>query len=216
MRVELSPDELLATTRTVRRRLDFSRPVERDVIVECLELALQAPTRSNSQSWHFVIVTDPDTRLAIGELYRRAFAEYAREPFAAGNLFADDPVRASQQRRVMDAAAYLAERMHEAPVLLIPCMTPRIEDEPRWKWASYWGSILPAAWSFVLAARTRGLGAAWCTLHLRYEREMAEIVGIPHERATQAALMPVAYTKGTDFRPAERQPLETAVHWDRW
>ena len=216
MRIDLTPDELLTTTRSVRRRLDFSRPVEKEVIAECLEIALQAPTRSNSQGWHFVVVTDPGVRQVIARIYREAFAEYARQPFSAGRLFPEDPHRGRQQRRVMDSAAYLAQHMHEVPVLMIPCLTPAVETEPPWKWASYWGSILPAVWSFFLAARTRGLGAAWCTLHLAREREISELIGMPEHFATQAALVPVAYTLGAHFQTAPREPLDSVLHWERW
>lgn len=215
-RLELTIDEVLSTTRSVRKRLDFDRPVEPELIAECLSLAIQSPTRSNSQGWRFVVVTDRETREAIGEVYRKGFEHYRQQPFSAGALFADDPARSRVQKRVMDSAEYLARNIHRAPVHLIPCLTPRVDDEPAWKHASYWGSIVPAAWSFMLAARARGLGAAWTTLYLVYEREVAEIVGIPYERAQQAALLPVAHTRGVDFRPAAREPLEHVVYWDHW
>ena len=77
-------------------------------------------------------------------------------------------------------------------------------------------SIVPATWSFMLAARARGLGTCWTTFHLAHEREAAELLGIPYEAATQAALIPVAYTKGTDFKPGPRKPLGEVIHWDRW
>src|SRR2546427_8267406 len=166
--LDLSPDELLTTTRSVRRRLDFSRPVEQEVIRQCLEIALQAPTGGNRQRWHFVVVTDTEKRQALGDIYRRGFALYRGEPTSAGNVFADDPRRGPIQRRVMDSAEYLAAHMHEAPVLLIPCFSGRIDGLPSSSQAGAWGSILPATWSFMLAARARGLGTAWTTLHLTF------------------------------------------------
>lgn len=212
----LTADQLLTTTRTVRKRLDFSRPVEPEVIRECLEIALQAPSASNRQAWHFVVVTEAHKRRALGDLYRQSFALYRARPNSAEKLFADDPSRSARQKRVMDSAEYLAAHLHEAPVLLIPCVQGRVEGLSIRAQASVWGSILPATWSFMLAARARGLGTAWTTLHLDFEQEAAEVVGIPYLEVTQAALLPVAYTKGIDFAPAPREPLASVLHWDQW
>lgn len=214
--LHLSADEVLTTTRAVRKRLDFSRPVEPEVIRECLEIALQAPSGSNRQRWQFVIVTDPEKRKAIADYYRRGYYEYRDGPTAAGKLFADQPERGQVQKRVMSSVDYLAEHMHEAPVLFIPCFYGRPDGASASDQASPWGSIIPAAWSFMLAARERGLGTAWTTLHLDYEKEVAQIIGIPYEQVTQAAIIPVAYTLGTDFKPAPREPLDTVLHWDQW
>jgi nitroreductase len=209
MRLELTPDELLSTTRAVRRRLDLTRPVEREVLEECLELAQQAPTASFAQNWHFVVVTDAGQRAALGELWRAVADGYVRRRAAAA---AADPVLA----RLGDAVRYLAEHIHEVPVHVIPCVEGRTDGKPAAAQASRWASIVPAAWSFMLAARARGLGSVWTTFHLRHEREAAELLGIPYERVMQAALIPVAYTVGTDFKPGPRRPLDTLVHWDRW
>lgn len=212
----LSPDELLTTTRAVRKRLDFDRPVERSVIEACLRIAVQAPTGGNRQRWHFVVVTDPARRRALADLYRKSWAVYLTTPTAAPNLHFDDPTREAGQRRVGDSAQYLADNIERVPVLLVPSFTGRIDGQPASAQAGVWGSILPAVWSFMLAARARGLGTAWTTLHLRHEREAAEILGIPYEQFTQAALVPVAYTRGTDFKPAHREALAGIVHWDTW
>ena len=209
MPLELTPDELLSTTRAVRRRLDLTRPVEREVLEECLRLAQQAPTASYAQNWHFVVVTDAGARAALGELWRSVAGPYlARRAKAA----AADPVVA----RISDSVRHLAEHIHEVPVHVIPCVEGRTDGAPAAAQASRWASIIPAAWSFMLAARARGLGGVWTTFHLRHEREAAELLGIPYERVMQAALIPVAYTVGTDFKPAARHPLDTMVHWDRW
>jgi nitroreductase len=209
MALELTPDELLSTTRAVRRRLDLTRPVEREVLEECLRLAQQAPTASYAQNWHFVVVTDAAARAALGELWRSVAGPYlARRAKAA----AADPVVA----RIGDGVRHLAEHIHEVPVHVIPCVEGRTDGAPGAAQASRWASVIPAAWSFMLAARARGLGGVWTTFHLRHEREAAELLGIPYERVMQAALIPVAYTVGTDFRPAPRRPLDTLVHWDRW
>jgi nitroreductase len=202
--LDLTPDDLLSTTRTVRKRLDLTRPVERAVLNECFELALQAPTGGNLQGWHFVLVTEPDRKQAISDLYRKSKAKN------------DPPSTPPEHQRIMDSSGYLAEHLHEVPALVIPCIEGRIENAPFIAQAVAWGSILPATWSFMLAARARGLGTAWTSLHLEYEREAAEVLGIPYERVMQVALIPVAYTIGTDFKPGPRIPTGERVHWDRW
>ena len=212
----LTPDELLTTTRTVRKRLDLERPVEREVLAECLSIALQAPSGSNAQDWHFIVVTDPAKRKALGELYRRGWAIYKDLPMSAGNLRHADPDLDASQRRVGDSAAYLAEIIDQVPVHLIPCLRGRVEGQPSIIQSAFWGSIAPATWNFMLAARARGLGTAWTSLHLFFEEEAANILGVPYAEITQAALIPVAYTIGTEFKPALRQPLETVLHWDQW
>lgn len=206
--MELSADEVLTTTRTVRKRLDLGRPVPLELIRECLEIALQAPSGSNRQGWHFVVVTDAGKRAAIGDHYRRAVAAYLDSPGAAGKLFGDDPDRAPVQQRVGDSVAYLGEHLGDAPVLVIPCL--RMKELPQGNQAGLWGSLLPAAWSYCLAARARGLGTAWTTLHLRYAQEISSLLGLSPD-LHQAALIPTAYYTGTDFKPAARQPLDEVL-----
>lgn len=208
----LSADELLRTTRSVRKRLDLSREVPLDLVLECIDVALQAPTGSNRQGWSFVVVTDPDRRGALAALYRQAVDLYMQMPrpeYAAG-----DP-RAAASTKVADSARYLADHLHEVPVLLVPCIEGRVEEAGVLAQASTYGSILPAVWSFALAARARGLGTAWTTLHLMFEREAAEVLGVPAD-VTQAALLPVAYFTGTGFKPAPRLPVAEVTHLDRW
>jgi nitroreductase len=204
--LDLSPDELLSTTRAVRKRLDLARPVEREVLEDCLRLAQQAPTASYSQNWHFVVVTDAERRAALAELWRSV----------AGPYLERRPAQSDQFVRIGEAVRHLAEHLHEVPVHVIPCVAGRTEDKPVAWQASIFGSIVPAAWSFMLAARSRGLGTVWTTFHLMHEREAAEILGIPYEQVMQVALIPVAYSVGTEFRPGRRKPLETMVHWDGW
>lgn len=202
----LTPDELLSTTRAVRRRLDLSRPVEREVLEQCLRLAQQAPTASYREDWHFVVVTDAGLRRGLAELWRRGADSYlARVPAVEGRM-----------GRALAAVRHLVEHLHEVPVHVIPCVEGRTDGKPAPAQASRWASIIPAAWSFMLAARSRGLGTVWTTFHLQHEREAAELLGIPYDEVMQAALIPVAYTIGTDFKPGRRRPLETMVHWDRW
>ena len=209
--LDLSIDELLTTTRAVRLRLDLERPVERELIEDCLRLAHQAPTASNAQHHHFVVVTDPDKRAALARLWASVAGPYVARRAAAAN--ADEDPRVARRG---EGVVHLARHLHEVPVHVIPCIAGRTDDAPIPQQAATWGSILPATWSFMLAARSRGLGTAWTTFHLQHEREAADILGIPYDEVMQAALIPLAYTKGTDFRPAPRRPLADIVHWDTW
>jgi nitroreductase len=202
-------DKLLSTTRAVRKRLDLARPVEREVLLDCIRLSQQAPTGSNTQLWRWVVVTDVEKRQAIAEIYARGvdFLTQAKQETAE-----DD----KQTQRVYESADYLVEHMHQVPALVIPCVIGRPpEPQQHVATASIYGSILPAVWSFQLALRSRGLGSAYTTLHLFWEQEVADILGIPAE-VMQVALLPVAYTVGTDFKVAKRQPPEEITHWDGW
>src|SRR5438105_9511433 len=215
--LDLSIDTLLTTTRSVRKRLDLSRPVEPEVIRECLELALQAPTGSNAQSWHFIVVTDPQQRQALATLYRKGAARYIEQiaPLLQQRA-APSEQEARTLARIFGSAQYLIDHLHEVPVHVIPCIQGRTDHQPIIVQAGVWGSIMPAAWSFMLAARSRGLGTSLTIFHLFVEQEAAEVLGIPYEEVMQAALIPVAYTLGTDFKPAARKPLESVLHRDRW
>ena len=209
----LTPDELLTTTRSVRKRLDLTRPVPDLLIRECLEIALQAPSGSNRQDWHWLVVTDAAQRETIASYYSDSWDRYNASGRSAGALYADDSARAAVQQRIGDSGQYLADHMAEVPVLVIPCITAGSLGAGNQ--AGLWGSILPATWSYMLAARARGLGTAWTTLHLRYEREISELLGIP-EGIAQAALVPTAYYTGETFKPASRQPLDEVLHLDAW
>jgi len=215
--LDLSIDTLLTTTRTVRKRLDLARPVEPEVIRECLELALQAPTASYSQDWHFVVVTDPQQRQALATLYRKGAARYMElmAPVFQQRM-ASSEQEASTLARIIGSGQYLIEHLHEVPVHVIPCIQGRTEHLPIIAQAARWGSIMPAAWSFMLAARSRGLGSSLTSFHLFFEQEAAEVLDIPYEEVMQAGLIPVAYTLGTEFKPAARKPLVSVLHWDRW
>jgi len=216
MELDLTVDEVLTTTRSVRKRLDLTRPVPVELIHECIDLAVQAPTGSNRQGWHWVVVTDADKRRAIGELYGQAFALYRDSGLSTAGIPLDDQQRAATQQRVVSSAQYLADHMGEVPVMVIPCLEGRVDGLPGFASASLWGSLFPAAWSFMLAARQRSLGTCWTTLHLMHEEAVADILGIPHAEVSQGLLTPVAYTVGTDFKPAPRQPLDDIVHLNSW
>jgi nitroreductase len=200
-------DHLLSTTRAVRRRLDLDRPVEKSVILDCLRLAVQAPTASNAQTWRWVVVTDADKKAELARLYAEGGGAYLKAAAAS----ATDP----QTRRVYESAVYLSEILGRVPVHVIPCIEGRVDNAPNPLAASMYGSIIPAAWSFMLALRSRGLGSAWTTLHLFKEKEAAALLGIPDD-ITQVALIPVGYTAGSDFKPATRPPVEDITYWDAW
>jgi nitroreductase len=215
MVLPLTPDELLTTTRTVRKRLDLIRPVPLDLVRECLEIALQAPSGSNRQHWEWVVVTDPEQRAAVGEYYRQGWSAYVESPSYAGNLRTDDPDRARTQQRIGDSSSHLAAHMGEVPVLVLPCLRVGTAGLPTGSQAGVWGSLLPAVWSYCLAARARGLGTAWTTLHLAREKEVAALLGLP-AGVVQGALIPTAYYTGETFGPAARQSLDEVLHLDRW
>ncbi|UQS26596.1 nitroreductase family protein [Amycolatopsis thermalba] len=211
----MTPEELLTTTRSVRKRLDLSRPVPRELIERAITLALQAPTGSNRQDWHWVVVTDADKRAQLAELYAKSYKAYRDTGPAPEERYAGDADRAATQHRVMNSADYLAEHMAEVPVLLVPAIHVPGGKLPEGNQAGLWGSILPAVWSYMLAARTLGLGTAWTSLHLVYEKEAAELLNIP-DHVRQAALIPTAFYTGETFKPAKRQPLSEVLHYDQW
>ena len=207
-------DRLLTTTRAVRKRFDLTRPVPREIIERCIEIAVQAQTGSNAQGWHFVLITDPEQRDRITALYRKG-AERLAETDYASNPFPEGDERAQQFWRVADSGAHLYRHLHEVPVLVVPCIEGRVENDGVRRQATLYGSIFPAVWSFMLALRARGLGSCLTTDHLFYEREAAEILGIPDD-VTQVALVPVAYFTGEDFTPAKRLGARERTYWERW
>jgi nitroreductase len=200
-------DHLLSTTRAVRRRLDLDRPVERSVILDCLRLAIQAPTASNAQDWRWVVVTDPEKKAELARMYTEGGAEYLRS--------AASTAPEGQTRRVYESALYLTEVLDRVPVHVIPCIQGRVDNAPNMMAAARYGSIIPATWSFMLALRSRGLGSAWTTLHLFKEKEAAALLGIPDDM-TQVALIPVGYITGGELKPAARPPVEQITYWDTW
>jgi nitroreductase len=208
-------DHILTTTRSVRKRLDLSRPVEPDIIERCLEIAAQAPTGGNRQEWHFMVITDPAQRAAVAAHYLRSYDLYSTARSSPESTPTNDDAYIAQIKRVRSSSRYLADHMHEVPVLILACIEGRVENAGVMAQAGLYGSILPAVWSLMLALRSRGLGTVWTTLHLRYEREVATLLGIP-DNVTQVALLPVAYFSGDDFKPAIRQPIREKTHWNTW
>lgn len=214
--VEMTTDTLLCTTRSVRKRLDLSRDVPLGLVRECLEIALQAPTSANRQHWSFIVIADTEQRRKIATIYQRQWDWLASTPYSVGGRFAGDPVRAPQQARAADSGAYLAEHLAEVPVLVLPCI--EVEGDGQItpvNQADTWGSIMPAAWSYMLAARTRGLGTAWTSLSTSAEPDIRAVIGYP-DNVYHAALIPTAYYTGATFKPGKRQPLDDVLHLDTW
>jgi nitroreductase len=207
-------DHLLTTTRSVRKRLDLTRPVEPAIIERCMEIAFQAPTGSNAQGWHFLVVTDEEPRRRLAEIYRRG-AELLAQTFYANLTYAPDDPRAEQFPRVLQSGLHLYEHLHEIPALIVPCIEGRPDGASSAWQATLYGSIFPAVWSLMLALRARGIGSCLTTDHLFFEQEAAQILGIP-DNITQVALMPLAYFTGTDFKPARRLPATERTYWNRW
>jgi nitroreductase len=205
-----SVDALLTTTRTVRKRLDLDRPVDRSIVEECLRLAFQAPTGGNSQGWGWVLVDDPETKQRMGDIYRAGYSDHLKR------VAADESLPQQADPRMAESVRYLAHNIQRVPVLLIPTIDRRYGEATTFQQASRWGSVLPAVWSFMLALRSRGMGSAWTTIHLYREEEMADLLGIPFPGHTQAGLFPVAYTIGSKFSPAQRESSEGRIFWNRW
>jgi len=216
--LDLDPDQLLSTTRAVRRRLDLTRDVPDELIRECVALAFQSPSGSNNPSMQFVIVKDAAKRRAIGDIYSQCYARYKTfDGVYIGSVDKRDDNANDVQQRSARSADYLGDHMGDAPVLVIACSAGgRLEGGPAIVGASIGGNVLPAMWSFMLAARARRLGTCWTTLHLMQEQAVAEILGIPFDSVQQLCLSPLAYTLGTDFKPAARPEPDTIIHWDAW
>ncbi|MFT4563371.1 MAG: nitroreductase [Gammaproteobacteria bacterium] len=206
-------DKLLTTTRSVRLRFDLNRPVEPELIEQCLEIALQAPSQTNTQQWHFVVITDAAKRAALADIYRRSFESYWQASVAKAPEAFENPSKSVQ--RMIESAEFLTANLQDVPVHVLFCSSGDLVNLPLFEQASAYGSIIPAAWSFMLAARARGIGCCWTTVHLMDAAAAADVLGLPAD-VTQAALLPVAYYKGRDFKLAERLPLRDVMHWNSW
>ena len=216
--LDLTPDDVLTTTRAVRKRLDFERPVSDDDVRDCVRIAMQSPSGSNAPTMSFVVVRDAEKRAALGEIYRQCYEIYqGMDGIYAGSIKKDGEAEQAQQDRVASSADYLGQNMGNSPVLIIPCsLAGRMDGQPGSMSAMMGANIMPAMWSFMLAARARGLGTAWTTVHLMMEEQVAELLGIPFDQVQQICMSPLAHTKGTDFKPAMRPEPDTIIHWDGW
>lgn len=204
-------DKLLTTTRAVRKRLDLTRPVPRDLILDCIRIATQAPTGGNVSRCRWVVVDDAELKLELADLYRKSY-----QPYMAAQREAVERAGRHGMERIMDSSDHLANVLHDVPAMVIPCGLDRIPPEAAAGLVQgYYGSLVPAIWSFMLAARSRGLGTVWTTLHLAYEAEAAALLGIP-KTVTQIALIPVAYYTGDDFKPGQRRPADEITYWNGW
>ena len=206
-------DHLLTTTRAVRKRLDLTRSVPRELILDCVRISTQGPAGGNYQKWRWVIVDDPERKAVIADAYQRSYAPY----IAAQKKAVEKAGNAASSNPIIDSSTHLAEVLAEVPVLAIPCALGAPEDagDKGGSQAGWWGSVIPSVWSYCLAARSRGLGTVWTTLHLPYEHEVGEALGIP-DTVTQLACIPTAYYTGDDFKPASRKPAESVTYWNGW
>lgn len=213
--LNLTADQLLSTTRSVRKRLDFDKPVQRDVLQDCMELAFQAPNGSNMNTWRWILIDDPAVIKDIAKIYNQALEDYVK---ILGESVGDDYMGAETPgfEKINQSVDYLRENIHRAPAILIPLMSGRVENAGVFMQASCYGSILQAVWSFFLALRARGMGSAWTTAHLWREKEMAELLNIPYKDFTQVGIFPIAYTIGTEFKKAYRKPFDKVVNWNKF
>jgi nitroreductase len=212
MTLNLTVDQVLTTTRSVRKRLDITRPVPRQLIEECLEIALQAPNGSNQNVWRWIVVDDPALKTKLAEFYVASMKHFTN----ASKDYAEQMLKLPGAEKVLDSSMYLPQILAKVPVMVIPLMPGRPEKQHVVMQANMWGSILPAVWSFLLALRERGLGSAWTTVSLLREKESAEMLGIPYDKYTQVGLFPVAYTQGTDFKRAWRKPLTEVLTYNKF
>jgi nitroreductase len=206
-------DHLLTTTRAVRKRLDLTRPVPRELILDCVRISTQGPAGGNYQKWRWVIVDDPERKAVIADAYQRSYAPY----IAAQKRAVEKAGNAAESNPIIDSSTHLAEVLAEVPVLAIPCAlgAPTDAGDTSGSQAGWWGSVIPSVWSYCLAARSRGLGTVWTTLHLPYEHEVGEALGIP-DTVSQLACIPTAFYTGDDFKPASRKPAESVTYWNSW
>jgi nitroreductase len=216
-------DQLLSTTRAVRHRMDFERSVERRVVEDCLRLAQQAPMGSNLEDWRIVCIDDHDLKQKLSDLYTDVWYETVEGPLERGEAATvtrlapstrPDEVSAHRQQRILKAVKYLVDHLVEVPVLVVLCSTKPLPERPVGGTASgYYGSIFPFAWSFNLALRSRGLGSVMATAIAHKATKVKEVLGLPSDWLP-ITLLPVAYTKGLDFKPAARAPLSQVAFWN--
>jgi nitroreductase len=210
----LNPDELLTTTRAVRKRLDLSRSVDRSVVEVCIEIAMQAPSGSNRQTWQWVLVDDPAKKQQLAELYREVFDGYAQAAPAVS--YEEGDTRLERKEMINASARHLRDHLHEVPVLLVAYQKGHPDQMPIGSQPGWWGSVIPAVWSFMLALRARGMGSVWTTMSCRRQDEVAAVLGVPSEEYMHVGMFPVAYTIGTDFKVAPRLDPGSVIHWNSW
>ena len=205
-----SLDYFLTTTKQVRRRLDLTRQVPTDVVLECIDLASRAPIGGNLERNRWLLIDDAEKRLALADLYSRFGRGYLEAGQKQIESMGNDPTAT----RVVESSMYLLEHLHEVPLMIIPIKLDR-PGTTTFEQATYWGSVTPGVWSLQLALRARGIGSAWTTLHLQHEADAAELLGLPAS-VTQIALLPTAYFTGDGFHPARRRSAQEITYYNRW
>jgi nitroreductase len=218
-------DRLLTTTKQVRKRLDLSRPVPIELVLECIQVASAAPIGANRESNRWLIIDEAEIKAELAKLYRRRMDPYLSAlPVAPPG---------SRQAKVNESTKYLIDHMAEVPLIVIPLRLSRVSEKADVRErSSFYGSVIPAVWSFQLAARSRGLGSAFTTGHLAFETEAAELLGLPAPRpqptainqaeaapsdlVTQICLLPVAFYKGGGFVSAPRLPAHEVTFLNHW
>lgn len=210
----MNTDQLLTTTRSARKSLDLDAPVDRNDLVECLRIGMQAPNGSNQQSWRWLVVSDESRRAALAALYRDAYLQRVGGSLIAELLPPDMP-----GAKIMTSTEWLVENMAKVPVLVIPCYEPylpRFEGDESFHQATVYGSIFPAVWNFALALHSRGYGTCVTTLHLTHENAVRDLLGIP-DTYVQGCLLPVGRLRpSVSFGPSTRRPIEEVVAVDSW
>ena len=202
-------ERLLTTTKQVRKRLDLSRPIPVDELLEIIDVASHAPMGGNLERNRWIIVTDPDLKAQIAE----RFADVGRPYLAANSELRPD----DRSQKVIESAEFLVDHLAEVPALVIAMRLdrPPLDESTQGGAAAYYGSVLPGVWSFQLAARARGIGSAWTTFHLEHEAEIADLLGIP-PTVTQVCLLAVGYYTGETCTPAPRRSARDVTVVNRW
>jgi nitroreductase len=200
--------EAMLSQRAVRRLLPD--PIDDEIVLRCIGLALKAPTGSNGQNWEFVVVKDRQVKERLAERYRQSWAIYGK---AAKRVSRSDPAMS----KVVAAVAWQVEHFAELPVLVVACLRgsrlPLVPVPPIVQ-SSYYGSIYPSVQNLLLAARAMGLGASLITLPLWNTTSARNILGLPVS-VMPCCVVPLGWPRGR-YGPTTRKPVGKVVHLDRY
>lgn len=191
-------DHYLSTARSVRRKIDFERPISRKDLEACVNVAVQAPTGIPGETWRFLIVDDGETKQRVAAVYRDVITELMTERGL--------PMKQTQQA--------LMDRLPEMPCMVFVCSLGQPMPTHAGQ-VAFFGSVLPAAWSLMLAMRVRGIGATWTSVLSARCEQIAEILNIPDD-VTQTVMLPCGYTKDATLKPADRLSAADVTYWNSW